>query len=178
MNAIVIITIGLIGLIILQILFFISRYIKCPPDKLMVIYGRVEEGKSSKVLNGGAEFVWPVIQDYGFIDLKPYDLHWTEAYVLKDNESIEFSVSANIGVASKEPLSMIAAERLLGIERSEIENIATRIIKGQVNKTLSGYNYTSIRKNKNEVLQSSIRNVETDLHKIGFELFSLNFKDG
>ena len=48
-------------------LVVLSRYKKCPSDKIMVIYGKVGNNKdgsarSAKCIHGGAAFVWPVIQ--------------------------------------------------------------------------------------------------------------------
>lgn len=36
------------------VVFMASRYKRCPSDKVLVIYGRVEKGRSSKTLHGGA----------------------------------------------------------------------------------------------------------------------------
>lgn len=48
------------------ILVLLSRYRRCPSDKVMVIYGRVGQNKdgtarSAKCIHGGAAFIMPVI---------------------------------------------------------------------------------------------------------------------
>jgi flotillin len=48
----------------------ISRYKRCPSDKILVIYGRTG-GTSAKCIHGGGAFIWPVVQDYQYLDLKP-----------------------------------------------------------------------------------------------------------
>ena len=48
----------------------ISRYKRCPSDKLLVVYGKTKGG-TAQVYHGGGTFIWPVIQDYAFLDLKP-----------------------------------------------------------------------------------------------------------
>ena len=53
------------------IIWFASRYRRCPSDKILVVYGKVGGGKSAKCLHGGATFVMPVIQDYQYLDLTP-----------------------------------------------------------------------------------------------------------
>ena len=40
-------------LIFSMIVFMASRYKRCPSDKVLVIYGRVEKGRSSKTMHGG-----------------------------------------------------------------------------------------------------------------------------
>ncbi len=50
-----------------------SRYKRCPSDKILVIYGRTG-GSSARCVHGGGAFIWPVIQDYAFLDLKPLSI--------------------------------------------------------------------------------------------------------
>ena len=66
--------IGIVSLIIVvlgTLVFFFSRYKRCPSDKVLVIYGKTGSGRSSKCVHGGASFVWPLIQDYQWLDLTP-----------------------------------------------------------------------------------------------------------
>ena len=46
------------------LLMLLTRYKKCPADKVMVIYGNVGQNKdgssrSAKCIHGGASFIWP-----------------------------------------------------------------------------------------------------------------------
>jgi len=90
MTVALIIMIGLFVLASLMMYWALQRYIKCPADKLLVIYGRVEDGNEDglKVLHGGAAFVWPVIQEYEFIDLTPYDYPFRPNLMTKDGVEI------------------------------------------------------------------------------------------
>ncbi|MBR1899009.1 MAG: flotillin family protein, partial [Oscillospiraceae bacterium] len=56
------------------IVAILSRYRKCPSDKILVVYGKVgtdEFGnpRSAKCIHGGAAFIVPVIQSYQYLDL-------------------------------------------------------------------------------------------------------------
>lgn len=78
-GSIILITV-LIILAFSTLLFVISRYKKCPSDKIMVIYGKVGHSKdgtalSAKCIHGGAAFVWPIFQAYEFLDLKPISIN-------------------------------------------------------------------------------------------------------
>jgi flotillin len=53
-------------------LTLISRYKDVLQIKL-VIYGRTG-GTSAKCVHGGGAFIWPVIQDYQYLDLKPLSI--------------------------------------------------------------------------------------------------------
>jgi uncharacterized membrane protein YqiK len=67
----------IIGSVAILAVFFITltaiamRYRRCPSDKILVVYGKVSGGKSAHCHHGGAAFVWPVIQDYQYLDLTP-----------------------------------------------------------------------------------------------------------
>ncbi len=53
---------------------FARRYKRCPSDKVLVVYGKIsggDKGLSARCYHGGASFVWPIIQDYQFLDLTP-----------------------------------------------------------------------------------------------------------
>ena len=70
--AILVLAIFAIVIFFLAILLFAaSRYRRCPPDKVLVVYGRTGAERSSKPIHGGGVLVWPLIQDYDYLDLKP-----------------------------------------------------------------------------------------------------------
>lgn len=55
----------------------LSRYRKCPSDKILVIYGKVGSDKngqarSAKCVHGGAAFIMPIIQSYQFMELNAH----------------------------------------------------------------------------------------------------------
>ena len=60
------------------IIALLTRYKKCPSDKILVKYGMVgsnDQGmKSAKCIHGGATLVWPVIQAYEYLDLTPISI--------------------------------------------------------------------------------------------------------
>ena len=50
---------------------FVSRYRRCPSNKILVIYGKTSSG-AAKCIHGGAAFVWPLIQDFAYLYLEPF----------------------------------------------------------------------------------------------------------
>ena len=76
----------LVGIVVLVLVLFaaviaiISRYRKCPSDKVLVIYGKVGNDKdgqprSAKCIHGGAAFIVPVMQSYQYLDLTPISIN-------------------------------------------------------------------------------------------------------
>ena len=66
LSSISIIVVGVIVLFV-TITALISRYKRCPSDKILVVYGRTG-GASAKCIHGGGAFIWPVIQDFAYLD--------------------------------------------------------------------------------------------------------------
>ena len=66
-------------LIIVAVVFvtfsaILKRYRRCPSDKILVIYGKTGRKSSARCIHGGAAFIWPVFQDYAYLDLKPISI--------------------------------------------------------------------------------------------------------
>jgi len=68
-------TIAVIAIIALMVfgtlMLAINRYKTCPSNRILVKYGKVGPGKSALPIHGGATFVWPLIQQYSYLDLTP-----------------------------------------------------------------------------------------------------------
>src|SRR3954449_6480586 len=55
-------------------MLLVSRYKRCPSNRVLVIYGKVGGGNTSRCVHGGAAFVWPFIQDYAYLRLEPMQI--------------------------------------------------------------------------------------------------------
>ena len=84
-----------------MLVFFFSRYQKCPSDRILVIYGKTAPGQSSKCLHGGASFVWPVIQAYEFLDLTPIPIDIPlEGAPTKQNIRVNTPSTFTVGIST------------------------------------------------------------------------------
>lgn len=68
---IIIASAAVIATLFIFLVAVLTRYRRCPSDKILVVYGKVGGGKSADCHHGGAAFVWPVFQDYQYLDLTP-----------------------------------------------------------------------------------------------------------
>ena len=88
-------------LLVAVVIFFAQRYKRCPPDKIMVIYGRTAGSEASKVIHGGATLVWPLIQDYSYISLTPMTINIDMRNALsQQNIRINVPSTFTIGVST------------------------------------------------------------------------------
>jgi flotillin len=177
-SSLVVIVSGLIGLVFIMLLWFISRYKRCPSDKILVIYGKTGTGQSSKCLAGGAAFIWPVIQDYQYMDLTPISIDVDLRGALS-RQNIRVSVPSRFTVAvSNEPGIMeVASERLLGKSTDEIRETAKDIIFGQLRLVVATMDIEEINSDRDKFLTNVSSNVGSELKKIGLTLINVNVTD-
>src|SRR6476659_10432460 len=62
---------GVVVVIFFVLVFIATRFKRCPSNRVLVIYGKVGKDRTSRCIHGGGTFVFPLIQDYGFMDLVP-----------------------------------------------------------------------------------------------------------
>lgn len=168
----------IILLIVLTVFFFISRYRRCPSDKILVVYGKTGGEQSAKCYAGGAAFVWPVIQDYQYLDLTPMsiDVNLQDA-LSKQNIRVSVPSQFTVGISNKRHLMVAAAERLLGLERPAISSLSHDIIMGQMRLVIANMDIEELNTDRDKFVESVYRNVGDELHKIGLELINVNVTD-
>ncbi len=163
---------------LLLLLFFISRYKRCPSDKILVVYGKTDGEQSAKCYAGGATFVWPVIQDYRYLDLTPIsiDVNLQDA-LSKQNIRVSVPAQFTVGVSNKPNLMIAAAERLLGLDRPSIRSLAHDIIMGQMRLVIANMDIEELNTDRDKFVESVYTTVGKELHKIGLELINVNVTD-
>ena len=112
-------------LVFMCLLIFLTRYKKCPSDKIMVIYGKVGQNsdgtnRTSKCIHGGAAFIWPVIQSYQYLDLTPLSIQVDlKSALSRQNIRIDVPSIFTVGISTEQGIMQNAAERLLGLQMAE-----------------------------------------------------------
>lgn len=174
-----IIAIGLaIFFLFIILISFIRRYKRCPSDKILVVYGKVGAGQSARCLHGGAAFIWPVIQDYQYLDLTPISMEVNLLNALsKQNIRVNVPSRFTIGIATEEGVMQNAAERLLGLGLEQIQDIAKEIIFGQLRLVVASMDIEEINSDRDKFLNNISNSVETELRKVGLKLINVNITD-
>lgn len=173
-----------VALLLLGVLLMaVSRYKKCPSDKVMVIYGKVGSNndgsaRSARCIHGGAAFVWPVVQAYEFLDLTPLSISVDlENALSRQNIRINVPSRFTVGISTEPGVMQNAAERLLGLKLSEIQELAKDIIFGQLRLVIATMDIEEINTDRDKFLEAVSRNVEGELKKIGLRLINVNVTD-
>lgn len=169
---------GLVLLFILLFFWAISRYKRCPSDKILVVYGKTGGGASAKCYAGGAAFVWPVIQDYKFLDLTPLsiDVNLKDA-LSKQNIRVNVPSQFTVGIGEDENLMLAAANRLLSLNRDQVARLSQDIIMGQMRLVIANMDIEELNTDRDKFVSSVYSNVGEELHKIGLRLINVNVTD-
>ncbi|MDO6515834.1 flotillin family protein [Zobellia uliginosa] len=160
------------------IISFIRRYKRCPSDRILVVYGKVGEGSSAKCIHGGAAFIWPVIQDYEYLDLTPISIEVNLVNALsKQNIRVNVPSRFTIGISTEPGIMQNAAERLLGQGMQEVQDLAKEIIFGQLRLVVASMDIEEINSDRDKFLTNISQSVESELKKVGLKLINVNITD-
>ncbi len=165
------------------IMFIVSRIRKCPSDKILVVYGKVGNNndgtkKSANCMHGGVKFIIPFIQSYQFLDLTPMSIPVDLTNALsRQNIRIDVPSRFTVGVSTEPGVMQNAAERLLGLQLNEVQELAKDIIFGQLRLVIATMDIEEINTDRDKFLEAVSGNVESELKKIGLRLINVNVTD-
>lgn len=170
---------GIAAVVIVFLLVFIAtRFKRCPSNKVLVIYGKVGAEKSANCIHGGGKFVLPLIQDYAYLDLAPRTIEIDLIGALSQkNIRVNVPSTFTVGISTRETIMNAAAERLLGLNDSQIRNQAQDIILGQMRLVIATLSIEEINQDREKFLSLVNLNVGTELNKIGLEVINVNIRD-
>lgn len=180
----VVILLIVIGVLLFSLLLvLLSRYRRCPSDKIMVIYGKVGTNKdgsarSARCIHGGAAFIWPVIQSFDYLDLTPISINVDLTNALShQNIRVDVPSRFTVGISTEPGTMQNAAERLLGLKMVEVQELAKDIIFGQLRLVIATMDIEEINTDRDKFVEAVYHNVETELKKIGLRLINVNVTD-
>ena len=168
----------LVFVLLVTIYVATSRYKLAPSDQILVVYGNVKDKGSAACYHGGGKIVWPLIQHYAYLNLKPMTISIDLEHALsQQNIRINVPSTFTIGISTQPSVMQNAAERLLGLEQGPIEDMAKEIIFGQLRLTVASLTIEQINQDREAFLEKVSTNVDTELHKIGLYLINVNITD-
>ena len=182
-EAIIAIVVVVVLLLFMIILTVAVRYKTCPPDKIMIIYGKLRASAdgtypSARCIHGGAAFVWPFFQKYTFMDLTPLAISVDLKNTLsKQNIRIDVPSIFTVGISTEPGIMQNAAERLRMLNLTQISALARDIIFGQLRLVIATMNIEEINADRDKFLEAISRNVEGELKKVGLRLINVNVTD-
>lgn len=177
--SILILAVGAILLFFMIIIAFAARYKRCPSDRILVVYGKVGgQGVSAKCYHGGAAFIWPIIQDYQYLDLTPIPIDIKlEGALSQQNIRVNTPSTFMVGISTEPGVMENAAERLLGLTLPQVSQLARDIIFGQMRVVIATMPIEEINADRDKLIANISTGVEVELKKVGLRLINVNIQD-
>ena len=166
------------AIFIATVIFFASRYKRCPSDRILVVFGKVAGQKSARCFHGGASFVWPLIQDYAFLSLTPIPIDiQLRGALSQQNIRVNTPSTFTVGISTEPGVMENAAERLLGQSYAQIQELAKDIIFGQMRVVIATMPIEEINADRDKMVANISSGVEVELKKVGLRLINVNIQD-
>lgn len=154
-------------------------YKPAPPNKAII----VTSPWGSKTVTGKGTWVIPILQRTDELSLENIQSDFTSRSEIPTKDAINIMVDAVANVAiSQEPARMkIAAARFLGYKTSQIREIITPVLEGNIREIISQITLKElIQGDKKIFAEKVIENVTPNLNDMGLDLITFNiqnFKD-
>ena len=163
---------------IIMLAALLNRYRRCPSDKILVIYGTRGTNGSAKCIHGGGAFVWPIIQDYAYLSLTPISIEANLTNALsRQNIRVDVPCRFTVGISPEGDSMNNAAERLLGLKPTDIQEMARDILFGQLRLVIASMSIEELNSDRDKFQENIMKNVEIELKKIGLKLINVNVTD-
>jgi flotillin len=169
----------IIALVLGTVLFILSRIRMCPPDRLLVVYGaKIARGQPGRCYHGGAAFVWPLVQNYAYLNLSPVSIDVPlKGALSSQNIRVDVPATFTVGISTEPGIMENAAIRLLGRSIEEIKTLSSEIIMGQMRVVIASMTIEEINADREKLVTLIAKGVAVELHKVGLKMINANVTD-
>jgi flotillin len=157
----------------------VKQYKRCPSNRVLVVYGKSgRAGEAASCVHGGARFVVPLFQDFGWLSLEPMQIEIPLRGALSiENIRVNVPSVFTVAIGTTPEQMQNAAIRLLGLSESEIKKQAEDIIFGQLRQVIASMPIEDINRDRDKFLENVQSSLEPELKKIGLVLINVNITD-
>lgn len=167
-----------VALFLSFVVLTLSRYKRCPSNRILVIYGKVSGGNTSRCIHGGAAFVLPLIQDFAYLNLEPLQIEIPLTGALSiENIRVNVPSVFTVAIGTQPELMQNAAIRLLGLDMKQIQVRLEHIIFGQFRDAIASMRIEDITRHREQFLKNIQLTLEPELNKLGLILINVNITD-
>src|SRR5512140_1251941 len=159
--------------VIVVLMTAVRNYIKVPPNRVAVFYGRKRKGPDGRLVGfrlvtGGAAWKWPVLENVTYLELTvfPIDLDVKDVPNI-DGVLVSVQAVANVKIRSQEQSLAAAAERFLALNAAEIKQIAYKNLEGHLRSIMGRLTVEEIVRDRAKFNQEVLNEATSDLAKIG-----------
>lgn len=193
-SSLIIIVAVVVGAIVLltTLLGFVNKYyIRVPPDKAAVVFGRkrmltvkTPDGKEEKVekgyriVTGGGFFRIPIIEEVKWLDISNRTLN-VKVVDAPNKDGVQTTVEgvANVKFASEIKLLGTAVERFLDKENGKINELILQNLEGHLRAVVGKMTMEALINDKTELNKAVLEEANDDFNKMGINIDFLNIQD-
>ena len=168
------VAVGVIFILFIAIVIFVSGYVKAAPDTAVIISGM---GKR-KILIGKAGFRWPFLQRIDKLSLRVFqvDIKTDEAIPTSNFINIRVDGVANLKISSDPELLNRAAEAILNMNESDLIRQVQQVLQGNMREIVGTVDIKKLVQDRQGVANSVKENVVPDMAKMGIEVVNFNIQ--
>ena len=164
----------------------LSRYRRSAPDELLVVFGKAgkmktEDGTTivtpSKIIQGGGAFVWPIIQDFKKMSMKPIQIKVNVDGIDSQAIPMHLPVVLTTAISQDKLIQQNAATRFLSANPAEVERQISEILVGETRAIMATMLIEEINADRNTFLGKVRESLEQELTKVGYELTNINISE-
>ncbi|MCA9743547.1 flotillin family protein, partial [candidate division KSB1 bacterium] len=184
LESIVVTVVMIVGLVILTVMLFISRFLLiCHPNEVIVLSGRrrqVADGATVgyRIIRGGRALRIPILEKAARMSLEtiPLELSVQNAYS-RGGIPLKVEAIANIKIDSSEPAFGNAVERFLNKPQGDIHEIAKDTLEGNLRGVLATLTPEEVNEDRLKFAGSLIDEADSDLKQLGLQLDTLKIQN-
>lgn len=156
-----------------------SRYVKVPPNKAMVVFGRkFKSGQGVQIHIGGGKFILPIIESWSWLDLGITTLNISIADVVtKEGVMMDVEAVTQTQIDPQEDSLRTAAVMLLQKTNEEIEYVSQKTLEGHVRGVCATLTVEQINADRQTVSEQILKVAVEDLKNMGLNVVSFTIRD-
>lgn len=180
----------IVGVTLLILIFIIaaSRYQKCGPNQVLIVYGKRKSFRDAvtgetgvrgfRIIKGGGAIVWPVIEAYSTLSLELMTLEvTTPAVYTVQGVPVLVEGVAQIKVKGDDVSIATAAEQFLDKNQNQIAQIALQTLEGHLRAIIGTMNVEDIVTNR-DAFATRVQELSAgDMANMGLHVVSFVIKD-
>lgn len=178
MDVLLLVVIGVVGLAIVCFLILTiagNLLRKVGPNQALIVYGV----RGTRVVTGGAQLVFPMLQQAREFSLELMSFDVAPQQVLYTTQGVAVNVEAvtQIKVRSDEESIKTAAEQFLSKSQEERESLIRLVMEGHLRGIVGQLTVEDLVKDPESVGAKMLRTVTPDMQKMGLEVISFTIRD-
>lgn len=172
----------------ISVIVFVSRnYLRCPPNEVLVLFGRKHQSTSHdgqavtrgyRLITGGAAFRLPLLEQAERLSLAVFQITVdVKNAPNKDGVPVTVSSIANVRLASDQALLGAAVEQFLGKSQTEIQTIIHRTLEGIVRQLVGTLSIEDMVRDRQVISSKVIDLTGSELAKLGVKCENFVFTE-